>query len=736
MTIMQIPQYWNKNILILGLIAVLTACGGGGGGNDNDPIDPPPPVSDTTPDSFTFTAVSNADVNAVVESNSITIDGINAATAISITGGEYKIASGEYTSSNSTVTDGQSVMVRLTTSETGSTANQATLTIGDVSATFSVTTRPDDTTPDTFAFPAVTGVATETQTTSEPVTISGINTATPISITGGEYSIAGGSYTAANGTITNDQTVAVRLNSSADTNTETQAVLTIGELSAHFSVTTAPDTTPADFSSDLLPVTGVQLSAVLTSNPITVSDIDVAVPISITGGEYAIDGGDFTAVESTVNAGQMVVVRATAPSSLNTSQEAILSIGGVQGSFEITTLADTTAPVAEFMFPPPVSMTDSDSILVRGITTDDYSEITSVTVNGIEVETLDNYETWQVELPLLIGEDNNLLIQTTDSAGNISIDEGVKAMVRQGPITGAFPDTNNQFSSVVGVAIDRSANRLITVSGDDPEVMTVNLLTGERTPFFEPQPFGPSGSIWGVALDYEANELYLKDSSRIRAIPLNNKDSARDISDGDLSYGLVLVLDHLDQELKVISATNWGGEVISTNSALSEVTIISSSKDQIPDAENPIGTSYGIALDESQSRYLVTDADNQKIISVDRSSGARSIFSDNAVGTGEPFGEVGLAGITGIAIDKENGRAIVTEALSGKIFSVDLLNGNRVLLSGPSIPNTSVELIESYGIAIHNPSSYVFVSDRVLKAIVAVDLVTGHRVVFSKSESF
>ncbi|MGM8225551.1 hypothetical protein ACSV5M_03140 [Cellvibrio sp. ARAG 10.3] len=732
MTIMQIPQYWNKNILILGLIAVLTACGGGGGGNDNDPTDPPPPVSDTTPDSFTFITVSNADVNAVVESNSITVDGINAAAAISITGGEYKIASGEYTTSNNTVTDGQSVTVRLTTSETGSTTNQATLTIGNISATFSVTTRPDDTTPDTFTFPAVTDAAVETQIISETVIISGINTAIPISITGGEYSIAGGSYTAANGTITNDQTVAVRLNSSADTNTETQAVLTIGELSAHFSVTTAPDTTPATFS--FTPITDAALGAALTSNQITVSDIDVAVPISITSGEYAIDDGDFTAVESTVNAGQEVVVRATASGSLNTSRVATLNIGGVQGSFEITTLADTTAPVAEFMFPPPVSMTDSDSILVRGITTDDYSEITSVTVNGIEVETLDSYETWQVELPLLIGEDNNLLIQTTDSAGNISIDGDVKAMVRQGVITEAFPDTNNQFSSVVGIAIDRPANRLITVSGDDPEVMTVNLLTGERTPFFEPQPFGPSGSIWGVALDHETNELYLKDSSRIRAIPLNT-DSVRDINNGDLSYGLVLLLDRLDPELKVISATNWGGEVISTNSALSEVTIISSSKGRIPDAENPIGTSYGIALDESHYRYLVTDADNQKIISVDRLSGARSIFSDNTVGTGEPFGEIGLAGITGIAIDKENGRAIVTEALSGKIFSVDLLTGNRALLSGPDVPNTSVELIESYGIAIHNPSSYVFVSDRVLKAIVAVDLVTGHRVIFSKSEN-
>ena len=632
MAIVQAPQYWKTNIIIMGLIAVLTACGGGGGGNDDDT---PPPVSDTTPDSFTFTAVTNADIDAVVESNSITVDGINAAATISITGGEYKVASGDYSTSNSTVTDGQSITVRLTTPEAGNQTREATLLIGGVRATFTVTTRPDDTTPDAFSFAAVTDAAVGSEVTSEAITISGIN---------------------------------------------------------------------------------------------------AAAAISIANGEYSIDGGEFTTDEGVVVEGQSITVRATSSSDLNTPHTVVLTIGGVVGQFEITTLADTTAPVAEFMFPPPVSMTDGNSILVRGVTTDDYSEITSVTVNGVEAQTVDNYETWQVEVPLLAGEDNNLLIQTTDAAGNMSIDEDSKAVVRQGVITDAFPDTNNEFSGVVGIVIDRSANRLITVSGDDPDVMTVDLSTGGRTPFFEPQPFGPSGSIWGIALDQQANELYLKDSSKIRAIPLN-EDPVRDINDGNLSYGLVLLLDRLDPELKVISATNWGGEVISTNSMLSEVTIISSSKDAIPDADNPIGTSYGIALDESNARYLVTDADNQRIVSVNRLSGAREIFSDNSIGTGEPFGDIGLAGITGIAIDKENGRAIVTEALSGKIFSIDLLTGNRVLLSGPDIPNTSVAMIESYGIAIHNPSSYVFVSDRVLKAIVAVDLVTGHRVIFSKSDS-
>src|SRR5690606_1755465 len=113
--------------------------------------------------------------------------------------------------------------------------------------------------------------------------------------------------------------------------------------------------------------------------------INAAVPVSITGGEYAIDNGDFTAAATTVSAGQTITVRATAASTLDSIVDVVLTIGGVKGTYSIITPVDETAPTAEFMFPPPVSMTDGDSILVRGVASDDYSEIEAVAVNGIPV---------------------------------------------------------------------------------------------------------------------------------------------------------------------------------------------------------------------------------------------------------------------------------------------------------------------------------------------------------------
>ncbi|MDD3302292.1 MAG: S-layer homology domain-containing protein [Candidatus Gracilibacteria bacterium] len=99
------------------------------------------PTLDSTPDAFTFTAVTGKELSTVYESNTITVSGINTTSAISIVGGEYKIGTGSYTSSAGTVANGQTVTVRLTSSSSYSTLNTTTLTIGGVSSSFNVTTK-------------------------------------------------------------------------------------------------------------------------------------------------------------------------------------------------------------------------------------------------------------------------------------------------------------------------------------------------------------------------------------------------------------------------------------------------------------------------------------------------------------------------------------------------------------------------------------------------------------------
>ncbi|MBI2099872.1 MAG: hypothetical protein HYT48_00855 [Candidatus Vogelbacteria bacterium] len=108
------------------------------------------------------------------------------------------------------------------------------------SATVSVTVNNTvtDTTPDSFSFTDQANVALNTVITSNIVTITGLNVSASVSITGGSYSINGGTHTTAAGTIANNQTVAVRHNSSANYSAAVHTTLTIGGVSGTFTSTT------------------------------------------------------------------------------------------------------------------------------------------------------------------------------------------------------------------------------------------------------------------------------------------------------------------------------------------------------------------------------------------------------------------------------------------------------------------------------------------------------------------
>ena len=96
-----------------------------------------------------------------------------------------------------------------------------------------------DTAPDAFSFAPQTNVVLNTVLTSNAVTITGINTAAPISVTGGSYSIGCTAiFTSAVGTIGNNQTVCVRHTTSAVNNTSVTTTLAVGGALGTFTTTT------------------------------------------------------------------------------------------------------------------------------------------------------------------------------------------------------------------------------------------------------------------------------------------------------------------------------------------------------------------------------------------------------------------------------------------------------------------------------------------------------------------
>lgn len=204
-----------------------------------------------------------------------------------------------------------------------------------------------DTTPDAFSFAPQTSIDRNVSLTSNSITIAGINTQVRVSVSGGDYSVGcNGTFTSASGSLQPNQSVCVRHSTSTEFNTSTVTTLTIGGIAGTFTSTTrVADTTPDAFSfTDQM---GVELNALVTSNPVIISGIEAPASISVTDlmhpsnandGQYSIGcTGTFTSAAGSIINGQSVCVRLTASSAYGTAAGTTLTVGGVSDIFTVHT---------------------------------------------------------------------------------------------------------------------------------------------------------------------------------------------------------------------------------------------------------------------------------------------------------------------------------------------------------------------------------------------------------------
>ena len=223
-------SYLPRLFLVIAASTWLVACGNGGG----------EPAADTTPDAFHFDDQSDVAPSTVITSNRITVSGIDATAAISVTDGEYAIDDSAFTSAAGTVSNGQTVTLRHTSSSLYTSATTTYLNIGGVRGSFTSTTVPMDTIPDAFSFVDQTDVAPNTVITSNSITVSGIDATAAISVTDGEYAIDDSPFTSAAGTVSNGQTITLRHTSSSSYMTMKSTFISIGGISGNFVSTTGP----------------------------------------------------------------------------------------------------------------------------------------------------------------------------------------------------------------------------------------------------------------------------------------------------------------------------------------------------------------------------------------------------------------------------------------------------------------------------------------------------------------
>jgi len=197
------------------------------------------------------------------------------------------------------------------------------------------------------------------------------------------------------------------------------------------------DTTPAPFS--FTSQDPVPLSSVITSTPPTViTGIDALAPISVAGGEYAIDAGAFTAVAGKVCAGQTVTVRQTSAATPGTETTATVTIGGVAGTFKVKTVTTDTTP-DPFTFTPQTGVALSTQITSNAITVAGIDAPAAISVSAGGQYNIDGGSFTATAGTVSVGQ--KVTVRQTSSATPL---EATTATVTIGGVAGDFIVTTGE----------------------------------------------------------------------------------------------------------------------------------------------------------------------------------------------------------------------------------------------------------------------------------------------------
>ncbi|MGB0220007.1 MAG: pre-peptidase C-terminal domain-containing protein [Sinimarinibacterium flocculans] len=298
------------------------------------------PVTDTEPNPFDFTDRTVVGQQSVY-SNVITVTGIDAPAPLSLTGfvgARYSINGGPLGSDPTTVSNGDKVRLRIVSAATPGTRT-ATLDIGGVTDSWSVTSVEADLTPNAFDF-RDQAVTSQQTVYSNTIRIQGFNQQIPLSLTGhpsARFSINGGPLQTGTVMIKPNDLVRLRLVSSPNAGDVRTATVDIGGVVDDFNVSTeAVDTAPDAFDFEDVTVGGQQG---VFSNTVRITGINTPTTITLTGhasASFSINGGPLQTGTAPIEFNDTVRLRIVSSPTAG-SRSASVDIGGVTDSWTVTT---------------------------------------------------------------------------------------------------------------------------------------------------------------------------------------------------------------------------------------------------------------------------------------------------------------------------------------------------------------------------------------------------------------
>lgn len=374
----------------------------------------------------------------------------------------------------------------------------------------------------------------------------------------------------------------------------------------------------------------------------------------------------------------------------------------------------------QIMFPTPISMSESDYVLVRGVVSDAESGVLSVSVNGIEANTQDNYFNWQVSVPLSLGV-NTLSVSVTDKLNN-RVSNAATATIERLPT----------WKSPHGVALDIANSRAIIVDAASDALVAMDLVTGISTPIPN-KGTGVNKHAFvapnGIAIDAGNNRALVLDTSLKAIIAVDLTSGAHTIfsdnSHPSSSNALVspngIVLDKAHN--RALVADRSLGAIIAVDLTTGARSPLSNKS--LPNANNALSWPEDLVLDAANNRVLVVDSSLKAVVAVDLTNGSRSVISSNS----KPDAANELQVPKAIALDAANNRALVLDLANYRypLITIDLTTGVRTPVSGGGLPDYNNELSLPNSLVLDAARNRALVLDSGLKAVVAVDLLSGAR---------
>ncbi|MCR6653741.1 MAG: hypothetical protein NVV73_20585 [Cellvibrionaceae bacterium] len=487
---------------------------------------------------------------------------------------------------------------------------------------------PADTRPDSFTITASAGedpseVPFDTEITSAPITITGIDAAAAVSINNGEFQIDNGTFTSTAGTVRSGQTITVRVRSSVKAGQSVTATLNVGGVTAPFTVTTGPDTEPPEVailfpppasmtegSTLFLRGTVKDVNGTLEEGAVTVNGVEAALELNA-----AEDEGTWSVtVDLAEGLNSIAVTAEDAEGNLTGEQSVDITKAPIASAFP-----DENSP---FVDPVGITLSSHENVPVAYVTEPSLKavltvDLTSGTRRILSDNNLQSEDPFERPWRLTSGADSILYVtdRTNGNIYSVDVETGNRTVV---PIQ----DTSTLVRSPRGIVYFN--NKLYVAHGQS--VLSIDLISGILTSLAASQSSYFSNVI-DLAIDTQGSRIIALNSDPVSftsvTLPSENSEF---YEVGDLEYSEAITIDRANNQIYTVDALN--ARVLRFDGTLSQGADFTQIGSEYP--ENPLIETWGVANSPELGFLVIADRGLKGLVAMDTVSGRRVIISKSA----------------------------------------------------------------------------------------------------------